>query len=70
MRQNTVNAVVAARQNAQLALVNDILAQPERHPAQKAASLRAILEGAAPDDAKAIRQLCSKARPRPASAPR
>jgi polyphosphate kinase 2 len=57
IRQNTVNAVVAARQSAQLALVNDILAQPERHPAQKAASLRAILEGAAPDDAKAIRLL-------------
>jgi polyphosphate kinase 2 len=57
IRSNTVGEVVAARQDAQLALVNDILAQPERHPAQKAASLRAILEGAAPDDAKAIRLL-------------
>ena len=57
IRQNTINAVVAARQNAQLALVNDILARPQSSQAQKAESLRAILEGAAPDDAKAIRQL-------------
>ncbi len=57
IRKNTVNAVVASRQTAQLALVNDILAQPGSSQAQKAESLRAILEGAAPDDAKAIRQL-------------
>ena len=57
IRQNTINAVVAARQNAQLALVDDILAQPDTSQAQKAESLRTILEGAAPDDAKAIRQL-------------
>ena len=57
IRQNTVAEVVAARQGAQLAVVNSILAQPQTSPAQKAESLRAILEGAAPDDAKAIRQL-------------
>jgi hypothetical protein len=32
IRKNTVKAVVAARQNAQLALVNDILQQPETSP--------------------------------------
>jgi polyphosphate kinase 2 len=57
IRKNTVKAVVAARQSVQLALVNDILQQPETSRVQKAASLRAVLEGAAPDDAKAIRQL-------------
>ncbi len=57
IRQNTVAEVVMARQGAQLAVVNSILAQPQASPAQKAESLRAILEGAAPDDAKAIRQL-------------
>ena len=57
IRKNTVGEVVAARQGAQLAAVSDILARPQTSPAQKAESLRAILEGAAPDDAKAIRQL-------------
>jgi len=52
-----VGEVVAARQDAQLAAVNDILSRTQTNPAQKAESLRAILEGAAPDDAKAIRQL-------------
>jgi polyphosphate kinase 2 len=57
IRKNTVGEVVAARQDAQLAAVNDILSRNQTSPAQKAESLRAILEGAAPDDAKAIRQL-------------
>ena len=57
IRKNTVGEVVAARQDAQLAAVNDILSRTQTNPAQKAESLRAILEGAAPDDAKAIRQL-------------
>ena len=68
IRTNTVDQVVAAHQDAQLAVVNDLLAQPRTSPAQKAMSLRAILEGAAPDDAKAIRQLLKgqvKARQRP-----
>ncbi len=57
IQKNTVGELVAARQRAQLAVVSDILSRPTTSPAQKAESLRAILEGAAPDDAKAIRQL-------------
>jgi polyphosphate kinase 2 len=37
--------------------VSDILSRPETSKTDKAESLRVILEGAAPDDAKAIRQL-------------
>ncbi|HMP11215.1 polyphosphate kinase 2 [Hydrogenophaga sp.] len=40
-----------------MAAVKDIMGRPETSVAEKAESLRAILEGAAPDDAKAIRQL-------------
>jgi polyphosphate kinase 2 len=57
IRKNTVAQVVASRQAGQLAVVRDILSRPENSKTDKAASLRAILEGAAPDDAKAIRQL-------------
>ncbi len=57
IRKNTVAQVVSARQASQLAAVRDILSRPESSKAEKAESLRAILEGAAPDDAKAIRQL-------------
>jgi len=57
IRNNTLGEVMEARQVAQFAAVSDILARPQRSQAQKAESLRAILEGAAPDDAKAIRQL-------------
>jgi polyphosphate kinase 2 len=57
IRKNTVSQVVSARQASQLAAVRDILSRPESSKAEKAESLRAILEGAAPDDAKAIRQL-------------
>ncbi|MEZ5705408.1 MAG: polyphosphate kinase 2 [Burkholderiaceae bacterium] len=52
-----VGLAVEARQGAQLAMVRDILSRKDTTKADKAESLRAILEGAAPDDAKAIRQL-------------
>jgi polyphosphate kinase 2 len=57
IRKKTVAQVVSARQAGQLAAVSDILSRPETSKAEKAESLRAILEGSAPDDAKAIRQL-------------
>ena len=57
IRKNTVKEMVSARQASQLAAVRDILSRPESSKGEKAESLRAILEGAAPDDAKAIRQL-------------
>jgi polyphosphate kinase 2 len=57
IRKNTVSRAVASRQAAQLAAVQDILSRTENSQRQKAESLRAILEGAAPDDAKAIRRL-------------
>ena len=57
IRKNTVAQAVSARQAGQLAAVRDILSRPESSKADKAESLRAILEGASPDDAKAIRQL-------------
>ena len=57
IRNKTVTQVVSARQAGQLAAVRDILSRPENSKAEKAESLRAILEGSAPDDAKAIRQL-------------
>jgi polyphosphate kinase len=48
---------VNARQQAKFAAVRDVLAKPQASKADKANSLRAILEGAAPDDVKAIRRL-------------
>ena len=57
MGQTSVEDALAASQAGLLAAVNDILARPQTNPAKKAEGLRAILEGAAPDDAKAIRQL-------------
>ena len=57
LRRTRVGRSVEARQGAQLAAVRDILSRQEHTRAEKADSLRAILEGAAPDDAKAIRQL-------------
>ena len=57
LRRARVSRSVEARQGAQLAAVRDILSRKEHSKAEKADSLRAILEGAAPDDAKAIRQL-------------
>jgi polyphosphate kinase len=52
-----VDSKVNARQQAKFAAVRDVLAKPEASKADKANSLRAILEGAAPDDVKAIRRL-------------
>jgi polyphosphate kinase 2 len=57
IRKNTVSRAVASRQAAQLAAVQDILSRPDSSQRDKAESLRAILEGAATDDAKAIRRL-------------
>ncbi|WP_439113266.1 polyphosphate kinase 2 [Hydrogenophaga sp.] len=57
IRKNTVSRAVASRQAAQLAAVQDILSRTDNSQTYKAESLRAILEGAAPDDAKAIRRL-------------
>ena len=60
LKRATVNRAVEKAQGAKLAAVTDILAKADATPATKAASLKAILEGAAPDDAKAIRQLLSQ----------
>jgi len=49
--------VTEARQQAKFAAVRDILGKTGTSKKDKADSLRAILEGAAPDDAKAIRRL-------------
>jgi len=57
IRKSTVSRAVASRQAAQLAAIQDILSRTENSRRDKAESLRAILEGAAPDDAKAIRRL-------------
>jgi polyphosphate kinase len=57
IRKKVVGQAMEARQGAQLAAVRDILSRKEQSKGEKAESLRAILEGAAPDDAKAIRQL-------------
>jgi len=57
IQQITVAQTVTARQAAQAAAVQDILSRPENSRKVKAESLRAILQGAAPDDAKAIRRL-------------
>lgn len=57
IRESSVQRAVASRQAAQIAAVQDILSRPETSRRDKAESLRAILEGAAPDDAKAIRRL-------------
>ena len=56
IRDNTVAEAVAAAEAATLAAVRDVMAQPGSEIG-KAASLRAILEGASPDDARAIREL-------------
>ena len=57
IRHRAVKLQVSGRQEGQQAAVRDILARTGDSKAEKAESLRAILEGAAPDDAKAIRQL-------------
>jgi polyphosphate kinase 2 len=57
IQRTTVKKATVAHQGAQLAAVRDILSNHDSDKAGKAESLRAILEGAAPDDAKVIRQL-------------
>ena len=53
----TTGNVVNARQEAKAAAVKDLLADASTSKSRKAEGLRAILEGASPDDAKAIRRL-------------
>ncbi|MEZ5644315.1 MAG: polyphosphate kinase 2 [Burkholderiaceae bacterium] len=53
----TTDNAVQARQEAKAAAVRDILGNARTSKARKAEGLRAILEGASPDDAKAIRRL-------------
>ena len=53
----STSTVVNARQEAKAAAVKDILADASTSKTRKAEGLRAILEGASPDDAKAIRRL-------------
>jgi len=53
----TVSRRSQARQEALGAAVQDVLVQEDTSKQQKAGALRAILEGASPDDAKAIRRL-------------
>jgi polyphosphate kinase len=57
IRRTVVKTKVSARQAGQAAAVRDILSRPKNSKAEKAESLKAILQGAAPDDAKAIRLL-------------
>jgi polyphosphate kinase 2 len=69
LRRATVSRAVSKAQEAKLAAVTDIISRPDQPPAKTAASLKAILEGAAPDDAKAIRQLLKQqSNPKRASA--
>ena len=72
IRRIVVADAVAAAQGSTLAAVHDVVTQSHGDVASKAASLRAILEGASPDDAQAIRRLLKdSAKPRPAKgAPR
>ncbi len=56
IRKSSVRRNVAARQAGQMAAVRDILSRPDSGAAEKAESLSTILAGAAPDDAKAIRE--------------
>ena len=55
--RRTVEDRVSARQEARFAAVQDVLSRPGVGRREKAESLRALLEGAAPDDAQAIRAL-------------
>ncbi len=57
LRRATVKRAVEKAQDAKLAAVDNILNNPKTKAAAKASGLKAILEGAAPDDAKAIRDL-------------
>jgi polyphosphate kinase len=57
LRKATVDRATNKAQAAKLVAVTDIMARSGQKPEKKAASLKAILEGASPDDAKAIRDL-------------
>ena len=57
LRQATVKRAVEKAQVSKLAAVSNIIEKEGQKPEKKAAALKAILEGAAPDDAKAIRAL-------------
>ena len=70
LRRATVKRAVEKAQEAKLAAVSDLLSQTTLTPEENAASLKAILEGAAPDDAKAIRQLIKQQAKRGPRAPR
>ena len=62
----TVDTKINARQEAQAAVVQDILNRPNISKQEKASSLRTILDGASPDDAMAIRDfLKSEAKAQP-----
>ncbi|MBY0464139.1 MAG: polyphosphate kinase 2 [Burkholderiales bacterium] len=57
LRRATVKRAVEKAQDAKLVAVENILANPKTKAGAKAGGLKAILEGASPDDAKAIRDL-------------
>jgi polyphosphate kinase 2 len=57
LRKAAVERAVDKAQTAKLAAVADIVSRRGQKPEKTAASLKAILDGAAPDDAKAIRNL-------------
>ena len=64
LRRATVRQVIDKRQDAKLAAVNDIAQRPAPTPKARRAGLQAVLAGAAPDDAQALRQ--QRAHPTPA----
>jgi polyphosphate kinase 2 len=57
LRRATVKRAVEKAQDAKLVAVDNILKNPKTKAGAKASGLKAILEGASPDDAKAIREL-------------
>ncbi|HEY0200481.1 MAG TPA: polyphosphate kinase 2 [Burkholderiaceae bacterium] len=65
IRRIAVQEATEAAQDSKLAAVEDVLSRPGTDAAAKAASLRAILEGASPDDARAIGDLLKSLRSKP-----
>ncbi len=57
IRQRAVQEAMEAGQTSKMLAVKDILGQTDSSELERATSLRAVLQGASPDDAKAIRQL-------------
>lgn len=57
LERATVERAVEKAQVAKLAAVEDVIEQTDTTEAEKANALKAILEGASPEDAQAIRQL-------------